>query len=86
MTLMFLLFIFDFGEVGVFNGACGAAGLAFVLHLVQLPFQLVNEFVNGRVHIFMFGAGDQMAVRRIDGGVRDEPWGSLDKMICGLIR
>ncbi len=45
-------------------------GLRLVLHLfAELPFQLllINSLI--AVHIFVFCAGDQMSVRRINGGV-----------------
>ncbi|SQB41896.1 Uncharacterised protein [Citrobacter koseri] len=43
-----------------------------MLHFIELPFQLVDQIVNGGVHIFVFCAGDQMSVRGIDGGISDE--------------
>ncbi len=47
-------------------------GLPFVLHFIELPFQLVDQFVNGGVHIFMTRTGNQMAVWRVDGCISDK--------------
>ena len=57
----------------VFHAGIAAARFAFVLHLVQLALQLGDQLVNGGIHVVMFGAGDQRAVRRGNGSVGDKP-------------
>lgn len=47
-------------------------GLPFVLHFIELPFQLVDQFVDCGIHVFVPRAGNQMPVWRIDGGVSDK--------------
>lgn len=68
-----LLFFNFFDEVGVFHRCCGTTCFAFVLQFIELPFQLVDQFVNCGVHIFMFTTGNQNAVRCIDCGVSNKP-------------
>src|SRR5699024_4258998 len=68
-----LLFFNFFDEVGVFHRCCGTTCFAFVLQFIELPFQLVDQFVNCGVHIFMLTTGNQNAVRCIDSGVSNEP-------------
>ena len=41
-----LLFFNFFREAGVFHRGCGATCFTFVLHFIELPFQLVDQFVN----------------------------------------
>ena len=40
-----------------------------MLHFIELPFQLVDQIVDGDIHIIVFSAGDKLPVRRADGRI-----------------
>ncbi len=68
------LFLFRlYFQINVFHAGRGTACFAFVLHLVQLAFEFGDQFVDGSIHIFVFGAGDQWTVGCTDGRIGNEP-------------